>query len=396
MTGSVLFHVQYLLGIGHLQRALLITEALARRGVAVTLVSGGEPIAALAASAARRIVQLEAVRARDAGFELVDSQGAPIDDRLRVARRQALLAAFAEARPDAVIIEGFPFARRAFRFELDPLIAAAHEMRPPPLVLSSIRDILVTHDDPVRNREIVARVRADFDAALVHGDPSFVPLDASFPAAAEIADRLVYTGYVAERAGLGAGLRGPVGTDDRSRDQAIAGEVLVSAGGGAVGYRLLTAALQARRDGCLAALPWRLLAGLNLGEAEFAALSEKLPANVVLQRHRADFPQLLRDARISVSQAGYNTVLDVLAARVPAVLVPFATGKETEQSLRAERLAARGAVELVRGAELTPDTLARAIERALAGTPAAVALDTDGADNTARIVGQMIASRQRR
>ena len=32
---------------------------------------------------------------------------------------------------------------------------------------------------------------------LVHGDPGLVPFEASFPAAPEIADRLVYTGYVA-------------------------------------------------------------------------------------------------------------------------------------------------------------------------------------------------------
>jgi len=45
----------------------------------------------------------------------------------------------------------------------------------------------------------------------------------------------------------------------------------------------------------------------------------------------------------SVSQAGYNTILNILAARVPAVVVPFASERETEQAaLRAERLAARG------------------------------------------------------
>ena len=42
---SVLFHVQYLLGIGHLQRTLRIADALVRHGIAVTLVSGGPPAA---------------------------------------------------------------------------------------------------------------------------------------------------------------------------------------------------------------------------------------------------------------------------------------------------------------------------------------------------------------
>ena len=44
MSGRVLFHVQYLLGIGHLQRSLRIAEALVARGIAVTLVQGGPPM----------------------------------------------------------------------------------------------------------------------------------------------------------------------------------------------------------------------------------------------------------------------------------------------------------------------------------------------------------------
>ncbi len=114
---------------------------------------------------------------------------------------------------------------------------------------------------------------------------------------------------------------------------------------------------------------WRLLAGPNLPAAEFAALTAELPEGVVVERYRADFPQLLRRCRVSVSQAGYNTVLDILAAGIPAVLVPFAEMRETEQTLRAERLAACGVVEMVAPAELSPDRLAAAIERAVARPP---------------------------
>ena len=195
MTASVLFYVQYLLGIGHLQRSLRIAQALVQEGVAVTLVCGGVPVA-LPHDPSLRIVQLTPVRALDARFELVDSAGQPIDDALRDGRRAALLAAFAAARPDAVIIEGFPFARRAFRFELEPLIAAVGTASPRPRLICSVRDIVMVRDDPERHREIVDRVRRDFDAVLVHGDPGLIRLDASFPAAPEIADRVIYTGYV--------------------------------------------------------------------------------------------------------------------------------------------------------------------------------------------------------
>jgi predicted glycosyltransferase len=384
VNSSVLFYVQHLLGIGHLQRSLRIAEALAQDGIAVTLVCGGEPVA-LPRDPSVRIVQLTPVRALDARFELVDGAGKPIDDALRAGRRAALLAAFAMARPDAVVLEGYPFARRAFRFELEPLIAAVRATPPRPRLLCSVRDIVVIRDDPQRHRDIVERVRGDFDAVLVHGDPTLIPFDASFPAAADIADRIIYTGYVCPPSG------------STSSAAATGGDaVVVSAGGGAAGRALLEAALAARRSGCLAGLPWRLITGTNLPEADFAALKADVPAGVVIERFCYNFVGLLRGCRVSVSQAGYNTVLDILGARARAVLVPFAAERETEQLTRAERLAALGAVELVRENELSPQTLATAIERAAAREPATVAIDTGGAAHTARLIAAMIRPGERR
>jgi predicted glycosyltransferase len=385
VSHSVLFYVQHVLGIGHLRRALHIVDGMARAGFAVTLVSGGEPLPELAGAAARRVVQLAPIRAPDATFKnLVGADGRPVDDALRTARCNALLAAFAEAAPEAVLIEAYPFGRRSFRFELEPLVAAARTRRPRPLVLCSLRDIVVAPEDEKRRHEIVDRVRAEFDAVLVHGDPDLIPLEASFPLAGEIADRLVYTGYVAA-------------PDPPAEDDAMAGagEVLVSAGGGAVGGLLLRAALAARRCGCGAGSGWRLLTGPNLPAAEFAALNVELPEGVIVERYRADFPQLLRRCRVSVSQAGYNTVLDILAAGAPAVLVPFAEMRESEQTLRAERLAACGAVEVVSPAALSPDRLAAAIERAVRRRPVAPKIDTAGAQRTAFAIADMLCDQAR-
>ncbi|MBV9153189.1 MAG: glycosyl transferase [Alphaproteobacteria bacterium] len=397
MSRSVLFYVQYLLGIGHLQRSLRIADALAREGIGVTLVSGGPPVAELSANAAVSVVQLPPVRARDASFALIDEAGRPLDDRLRERRRDALLEAFPAARPEAVIIEGFPFARRAFRFELDPLIAAAQAASPRARVICSVRDIIAWRDDPARHREIAARARRDFDAVLVHGDPALIRFEASFPLASEIADRLIYTGYVHEpHLALLPHAPTPTLPHKRGREKlgraggGQGGEVIVSAGGGAAGHALLEAAIAARQQGCLAQAPWRLLTGMNLPEVKLKALQRAAPPGVTIERFRPDLPELLRQCRVSVSQAGYNTVLDILNARARAVLVPFAAERETEQLMRAERLAALGAAELVRESELSPDTLAAAIERAAAREPAAVAIDTEGACNSARLIAALL------
>ena len=380
MNGSILFYVQHLLGIGHLKRALYLVDAMERAGLAVTLVSGGEPLPDLAGVKARRIFQLSPIRAIDATFgNLAGSDGRPPDDRLWSARCRALLAAFSEAEPDALVIEAYPFGRRAFRRELEPLIAAARARQPRALVLCSLRDIVVAPVGLSRLYEIVERVERDFDAVLVHGDERLIALGESFPLASQIADRIVYTGYVtgSEPTVIGDGDAG-------------ADEVLVSAGGGAVGGELLRTALAARRRGYHADAGWRLLAGPNLPAGEFAGLTAELPDGVIVERYRNDFAQMLRRCRVSVSQAGYNTVLDIIGAGAPAVLVPFAEMRETEQTLRAERLAQRGVVEMLPPAGLSPDRLGEAIERAIRCRSAALELDTNGASRTAAIIADMV------
>ena len=52
-------------------------------------------------------------------------------------------------------------------------------------------------------------------------------------------------------------------------------------------------------------------------------------------------------SRLSISQCGYNTALDIVRAGVPALVVPFADGGETEQTDRARRLEALGALRVL-------------------------------------------------
>jgi predicted glycosyltransferase len=373
MSGRILFHVQHLLGIGHWRRAMALAAAMDRAGLTVTVVSGGAPEAEPPAGVA--IIQLPPARAGDASFKtIVDDAGRPIDAAFKTRRRAMVLAALDEVAPDVVLIESFPFGRRAFRFELEPLIATARQSARRPAIVASIRDILVTRDDPARAAEIVAAVRRDFDRVLVHGDRSLIPLDASFPAASEIADRLRYTGYVAAA----------TGPDDGS---AGSGEVIVSAGGGAVGAALLHAALAARPLSVLAQAPWRLLAGPHLPDGAYAALAAALPPGIALERFRADFPAMLRRCVLSISQAGYNTTLDILRAGTRAVVVPFAAAGETEQAMRSKLLAERGVFHVVAEAALDGPRLAAAIDAALQASPReAPAIALDGAAETAALM----------
>lgn len=377
-AGRVFFYVQHLLGIGHTMRAAALTRALQRAGLEVTYVSGGFDAVALDLAGAERR-QLPPVRAADATFKtLVGDNGNPIDDTWRELRKVALLDAFELADPDIVLIEMFPFGRWPFRFELLPLLDVARRRQGRrPQIVCSVRDILVPKSDPKRLSTIVETIQDYFDAVLVHGDADFIRLDETFPRAPDIADRIRYTGYIAPPRESGT-------TAPRTP-----GEVIVSAGGGSTGGKLLRTALAARALSCLADRPWRILVGPNLPADDRAMLTPQ--PGITIEALRPDYRALLADCALSISQAGYNTVMDLLTCGARSILIPFSTHGQTEQAARAGRMAARGWTHVLPEEALNPDTLAATVARAMTAPPPAVTgLDLDGANRSAAILAGMV------
>lgn len=381
---KLFFYVQHLLGIGHLRRAATLTRWLQKGGVSVTLVSGGFPIPTLKLGGAD-FIQLAPVRATDESFKLlVDANGVPIDDAWRKARCETLLAAYDKIQPDAVMFELFPFGRRQMRFELLPLIERAKTSVLKSMILCSVRDILVGQSKKEREQEMVDLVRAHFDHVLVHGDPDLITFDRTFPLAREIADRLVYTGYVVDETA-----DEPTAHDDGSD------EILVSAGGGAVGDKLLATALAARPLTQQQDALWRILVGAAANEDTYQALRMNAGPGVIVERARGDFPTLLKRCRLSISQGGYNTMMETLQARARAVVVPYAGGTETEQTLRADLLAAQGLLRTLPEADLTPISLSQLIDQAIAApAPKAARLNQNGGAKSANLIRGWVENRR--
>ena len=378
--GRVFIWVQHLLGIGHLMRVAHLARYLTAKGWQVQMASGGAPMPELDIGRAR-LLQLPPVRAADAAFsELVEIDGKPLSEDFKRTRRDLLLRHFAAAEPEILILEHYPFGRRQLRFELDMLMAAASESSARPFILSSLRDILVERR-PEREEETVAAV-ARFDGVLVHGDPALVPLDQSFDAIARIKSKIVYTGYIGGSLPMPAP---PVGEGDN--------EIIVSAGGGAVGGKIGDAALDAA-----ASLPhvrrWRILVGANAGPRLLRKLRARASSWVTVEPARRDFRGLLARCAVSVSQAGYNTIVDVLAAGARPVLVPFATERETEQTLRAARLALKGLARVLPESALPPDRLAAFVAEALAMPRPHGKVKIDGEAETERIIARALARRR--
>lgn len=380
MSGTVLITVTHLLGSGHLVRAANLARALAADGFSVTLVSGGMPLRPMEYEPFD-FVQFPPVRTEGVDFRnLLDEKGQPVTAEQSAARLSRLEELAAKLKPDVVVTEHFPFGRRQMASEFLALIAAAKAANPKVLVLSSVRDVLV-RPRPSRITQANQRIADLFDAVLVHGDAGLLPLDRSWAVDAGLAAKLRYTGYLAETPAAVPAVEN--------------GEILVSGGGSAAALPLFRLAIAAAKLGSVD-WRWRILVGRGVAEDAFRRLVADAPGQVSVERVRPDFPALLAGCAVSISQAGYNTVLDLVAARRPAIVVPFDAGSETEQAIRAEAMERAGLARCLRlsgGDAVTPVGLATAVASSIGQAPLVPDLAVDGARNAVAIVKQLLAER---
>ncbi|TVQ97808.1 MAG: hypothetical protein EA399_12295 [Desulfovibrionales bacterium] len=375
----VVFYSQHVLGMGHLFRSLEIATALAPHHV--DLITGGEhvavslpphvrhiPLPPLCMDADFQTLQTSRSALTRAGVSQAASPSQSMDD-VMTRRRQRLLEHLREARPDLFLIELFPFGRKRFGFELLPVLEASRRGELGRCrTVCSVRDILVEKRDPAKyEARVVHQLNTLFDLVLVHADPYLVRLEETFASVDAIVPRIVYTGYVVAPvdAAQGGRLRHSLGL--ASRDEMI----VASIGGGAVGRELLEAVLEAS----VLLQPDRphhlwVFTGPFLSEVEFTELFQQAAGRKRVHVHRftENFGNWLSAADLSVSMAGYNTTMNLLAAKTFGLVWPY--GQNREQAMRAERLEHVGLLSVLRKDDLKPEQLAVRMGEALGAASA--------------------------
>ena len=375
---KIAIYCQHVLGIGHLFRTIEICKAFSKHEV--ILIIGGPQIEKSLPGHIRefRLPSLQ----MDTEFKGLYSADPHVSlERLKEKRQAMLLSFFKSEAPDVFIVELYPFGRKAFRFELDPVLSAIRVGRPGGCrVFSSVRDILVEKEDQEKHElRAVNTLNKHFDAVLVHADPSLIGLDRTFYHFDEIDIPVVYTGYVAPKPGADAreSLRASLGI---SRDDLL---VVASAGGGSVGQPLLQSALEAFKQ--LQAEKRKHLfvfSGPYLEDQAYIQLERAAVNGITVEKFTPDFMSYLAAADLSVSMGGYNTTMNILAANVPALIWPFAENQE--QRLRVKSLADKAAVRALEDDDLVPDRLAGLMAKMISsGRRSAVQIDLDGAAKTA-------------
>lgn len=372
---KVLFYCQNLLGIGHLTRSLAICRSLLE-DFEVHFVQGGPDVGKTIEHPRFVVHRLSPLLMRETDSSLYDPSEKRTVEEIFADRAKALTA-IAETEFDHCIIELYPFGRRKFRHEVLELLTRLRRTNAAIQVHSSLRDILVESQGTVkRMEEAIEIIEKNFDSVLVHSDPAFFRLEDTFSLAPRIQDKLIYTGFVTERTGPAPPRSSP------SREKRI----LVSLGGGSVGGELMEAILPVVPlfpEYTFTFVPGPFTSAPLTRKFEEARSALK---NLEVIAFLRDFESVLSRSALSISLAGYNTVMNLLNTRTRGLVYPYLANQE--QTMRAERLMKEGLLALIGPKELSSgaENLARLVRAELAKDYPDVSIALDGANETRRIL----------
>lgn len=365
----VLIYAQDGLGLGHMRRTQLVAgQLLARCPEASVLTLGDSPLGSFFRLPPRHhYLRLPTLLKTGPGLWRPGRPGQRLADVLAL-RRERIRAAVDAYRPHLILVDHMPQGAMG---ELLPVLEHLRSHGPATRVVLGLRDIL---DAPGVVRETWAReggyraLEHYYDGVLVYGQREIFDLTAAYQIPPPVREHLRYCGYVCSAAGSSDAVR--IRAAHLAGAERRAKLIVALAGGGADGYPLMSAllgALPAILTDCLA------IAVLITGPFMPADLQRRLKRQartlpVCLRASVSEAPEYVEAADLVVAMAGYNTSVEILRSRRPAVLIPR-PGPSAEQRTRSQLFAARGWVRMIDPEELTSDRLASAALAALAGNP---------------------------
>src|SRR4051794_17041780 len=373
----VIVYSNEMVGLGHLRRTLAILDKLTAADPAVSsLVLTGSAIEPFFPMPPRCDTVKLPSRSRDGDGNPCSRLELDIGEVQQLRARIALAAA-ESYRPHLALVDKLPLGLGG---ELEPTLRALRADPECRLVLG-LRDI---EDSPANVRrkwtpELRAAIERYYDAIVVYG-PESTPDAIDCAGWSDLSVPTFHVGYV----GRPVPTAPPVDLPP--------GYLLATTGGGHDGFRVLASLAEAiRRDPV--PCPIVMVTGPLLDGAAAQTLADlvrDLPIHAF--EFRTDMDRVIAGARGVVSMAGYNTVAEIMRARVPALLVPRVRPSE-EQLVRARLLARSGAQDMLPPGDMTPATMRQGIERLLERPRPEVALsEPHGEDRAVDVlasVGQL-------
>jgi predicted glycosyltransferase len=288
--------------------------------------------------------------------------------------------------PDAFVVDKAPLGMKR---EVFPALEFLYEERPSTLTVLGLRDVM---DDPARIRRnwregrIAPAIENFYDTILVYGPREIYDPLPEYGLSDATLRRCHYVGYV-----------GRAFTPEETSDFVFEpGYVLVTAGGGGDGFHLMKNYLESLRRP--APVFESLVVTGPMMDDESKRKIERLARGlrVRVMEFRADMERLIRCAGAVVSMGGYNSTIELLVARKPALIVPRVEPR-VEQLIRAEHLADLGLVDMIHPHDLTPSLVRSKVEELLERDPTSAPrfeVDLSGASRAVDLVTAGISRRR--
>ncbi len=379
-----MFYCQYIRGIGHLVRAVEIARHLSET-FQVCLITGGELVNGFQFPESIEIVYLPGIKGDDLTTELKAVDFTLTIEDCKHIRTEKLLDTFKNFKPDLLVLEHFPFGQM-FAFELVPLLDFIRAEQYSTKIVCSLRDIVLNPRGDTNDPIACSILNQYFDLLLIHSDPNFIKLSESFSQVEDIKCPIKYTGYVARKSQDNQHLNS---IKQNQHDP----QILVSIGGGRVGANLLESVIYASTF-LYPEIKHKILmfTGPFMSEKQFINLKNLAGSlsHIEINRYTFNLSSLMYQSDISISMAGYNTIMDILVTQIPALLFIFDFQyQDSEQKIRAEKLEKLGIVDLIKTDELQSDILATKILKCLDRKGSQIKLNLNGARNTALLLREM-------
>ncbi|WP_201733714.1 glycosyltransferase [Acidithrix sp. C25] len=317
-------------GLGHLRRNIALAEALVRinRSVRVIIMTGSRVASSFNTSRGIELVELPPVI--KVGPDEYESYGVSIPLSLIKRARAAIIKDIVvRFNPDIFYVDHSPLGMSKELLGVLDFLVLAH---PKIHRVIGLRDVI---DSPTNLGQswatdgVLDAIARYYHAVFVFGEEAIYDLRKNYSIPESV--KLRYLSYLGKPEFIEAGVCRAEFFANASSDQ---GYFLVTGGGGGDAQEVCEVGIEV---GKVIQVPTLVVAG-PLMEVDALAHLRRLigdAANISLIDFELNIEVLLSKSRVALSMAGYNTTVELAAARVPALYLPRIYPRQ-EQLIRAK------------------------------------------------------------
>lgn len=353
-------------GLGHIRRTMALARSILAEGRNIIILTGSPIVGRFDLPPGIDFVRVPGMIKQSNDLYIPHSIKVDPSVALKI-RQNIILAATKAFDPSLFLVDKAPLGLKR---EVVPTLKWLRANRPKAQVVLGLRDIMDSPASTIREwreKNIYDTLEDLYSEVWVYGDQTIYDPVREYEIPASIAAKMHFTGYIPRqipnirsrpriRRSMG------VGPEERF--------VLVTAGGGGDGYKVVDTYLAMLESRPEAKLRSMIVTGPMLAEELYDSLAARARAlKVRICKFYRKMERAILAADCVVSMGGYNTMCEIVGAARPALIIPRSNPRE-EQLIRARIFADKGLVSFIPLETVQPAPMLDSIEHLLANGPA--------------------------